>query len=46
MACEKQIYDRAASIPDVTPLPDHNVFLQEVAEATREGVESVGAKLL
>jgi hypothetical protein len=41
-----QIYDRAAPIPDVTPSPDRNAFLQEVAEATREAAESVGAKLL
>lgn len=40
-----QIYDRAAPIPDVTPSPDRNAFLQEVAEATREAAESVGAKL-
>ncbi len=43
---EDQIYDRAAPIPDVTPSPDRNAFLQEVAEATREAVESIGAKLL
>ena len=41
-----QIYDRAAPIPDVTPSPDRNAFLQEVAEATREAAEAVGAKLL
>lgn len=41
-----QIYDRAAPIPDVTPSPDRNVFLQEVAEATRQAAEFVGAKLL
>ncbi|KVT58064.1 hypothetical protein [Burkholderia ubonensis] len=41
-----QIYDRAAPIPDVTPSPDRNAFLQEVAETTREAAEFVGAKLL
>ncbi|MCG5078265.1 ATP-binding protein [Paraburkholderia tagetis] len=41
-----QIYDRAAPIPDVTPSPDRNAFLQEVAEATREAAEFIGAKLL
>ena len=41
-----QIYDRTAPIPDVTPSPDHNALLQEVAEPTREAVESVGAELL
>ena len=41
-----QIYDRAAPIPDVTPSPDRNAFLQEVAEATRKAAESVGAKLV
>jgi len=42
----RQIYDRAAPIPDVTPSPDRNAFLQEVAEATREAAASVGATLL
>lgn len=41
-----QIYDHAAPIPDVTPSPDRNAFLQEVAEATREAAESMGATIL
>lgn len=41
-----QIYDRAAPIPDVIPSPDRNAFLQEVAEATREAADSIGATLL
>ncbi|MEF9386527.1 hypothetical protein V4890_12995 [Ralstonia solanacearum species complex bacterium KE056] len=40
-----QIYDRAAPIPDVAASPDRNAFLQEVAEATREAADSVGAAL-
>jgi hypothetical protein len=41
-----QIYERAAPIPDERPSPDRNAFLHEVAEATREAAEAVGAKLL
>ena len=41
-----QIYNRAAPISDVTPSPDLNAFLQEIAEATRETAESIGAKPL
>ena len=41
-----QICDRAAPIPDVAPSPDPNALLLEVAEATREAVESAGAELL
>ncbi|WP_287765591.1 hypothetical protein [Acidithiobacillus sp.] len=41
-----QIYNRAAPISDVTPSPDLNAFLQDVAEATREANESIGATLL
>ena len=40
-----QIYDRAAPIPDVTPSPDRNAFLQEVVEAMREAANSIGATL-
>jgi hypothetical protein len=41
----ERVYDLAAPIPDVTPSPDRNAFLQDVATVTRESVESVGATL-
>lgn len=39
------IYERAAPVPDVTPSPDRNAFLEDVASATRAAVEAVGATL-
>jgi hypothetical protein len=39
------IYERAAPVPDVTPSPDRNAFLEDVASATRAAVESAGATL-
>ncbi|TKR53662.1 hypothetical protein D7I39_19235 [Allopusillimonas ginsengisoli] len=41
----ERVYDLAAPVPDVTPSPDRNAFLQDVATVTRESVESVGAIL-
>ena len=41
----ERIYDLAAPVPDVTPSPDRNAFLQDVATMTQESVESVGATL-
>lgn len=41
----ERIYDLAAPVPDVTPSPDRNAFLQDVAAVTRESVELVGAIL-
>ena len=41
----EQIYQPAAPIPDVTPSPDRNAFLHEVAAAVREACDEVGAKL-
>jgi hypothetical protein len=41
----ERVYDVAAPVPDVTPSPDRNAFLQDVAAATRESVEVVGATL-
>ena len=41
----ERVYDLAAPVPDVTPSPDRNAFLQEVATVTRESVELVGATL-
>jgi hypothetical protein len=41
----ERVYDVAAPVPDVTPSPDRNAFLQDVAAVTRESVELVGAKL-
>jgi len=39
------IYARSAPIPDVTPSPDKNAFLHEVAAAVAEACEEVGAVL-
>jgi energy-coupling factor transporter ATP-binding protein EcfA2 len=41
----ERVYDFAAPVPDVTPSPDRNAFLQDVAAVTRESVEGVGATL-
>lgn len=41
----EQIYDRAAPIPDVTPSPDRNSFLHEVAAIVESVCEEGGAKL-
>lgn len=41
----EQVYDRAAPIPDVTPSPDRNSFLHEVAAAV-ENVCSTGGGVL
>jgi hypothetical protein len=41
----ERVYAVAAPVPDVTPSPDRNAFLQDVAAVTRESVELVGAKL-
>jgi hypothetical protein len=41
----ERIYDRAAPIPDVTPSPDRNSFLHEVAAAVESVGDEVGAKL-
>jgi hypothetical protein len=41
-----QVYDPAAPIPDVTPSPDRNAFLNEVAAAVDEACQEVGARLL
>lgn len=41
----ERIYDRAAPIPDVTPSPDRNSFLHEVAAVVETVCEEVGAKL-
>lgn len=41
----ERIYQPAAPIPDVTPSPDQNAFLHEVAAAVREACNAVGAKL-
>lgn len=42
----EQIYERAAPIPDVTPSPDRNSFLHEVAHAVEAVCEALGAKLI
>lgn len=39
------IYARSAPIPDVTPSPDRNAFLHEVAAVVEEACEEVGAVL-
>lgn len=41
----ESVYDRAAPIPDVTPSPDRNAFLEDVANAIKASVEAVGAQL-
>lgn len=41
----ERIYARAAPIPDVTPSPDRNSFLHEVASAVESVCEAVGAML-
>ena len=41
----KQIYDRAAPVPDVTPSPDRNSFLHEVAEVVESVCQEMGASL-
>lgn len=41
----ERIYERAAPIPDVTPSPDRNSFLHEVAAVVEAVCEEVGAKL-
>lgn len=41
----ENIYKRAAPIPDVTPSPDRNSFLHEVAVILDTTCEQVGAKL-
>ena len=41
----EQVYDRAAPIPDVTPSPDRNSFLHEVAAAVEEVCSAGGARL-
>ena len=41
----ERVYNAAAPVPDLTPSPDRNAFLKDVAAVTRESVELVGATL-
>lgn len=41
----ERIYDRAAPIPDVTPSPDRNSFLHEVAATVEDVCQEFGASL-
>jgi hypothetical protein len=41
----EDVYDRAAPIPDISPSPDRNSFLLEVADAIRASAEATGAQL-
>ncbi|MCX8516879.1 MAG: hypothetical protein ORN29_02175 [Rhodoferax sp.] len=41
----KQIFERAAPIPDVTPSPDRNTFLHEVAAVVETVCKEAGANL-
>ena len=41
----REIYDRAAPVPDVTPSPDRNLFLHEVAGLVEAACAEVGATL-
>lgn len=42
----ERVYDRAAPIPDVTPSPERNAFLEAVADAIKVSAETIGAKLI
>jgi energy-coupling factor transporter ATP-binding protein EcfA2 len=42
----ERVYDRAAPIPDVTPSPERNAFLEAVADAIKVSAEAIGAKLV
>jgi hypothetical protein len=42
----EQIYDRAAPIPDMTPSPDRNLFLHEVAALVDSVCAEGGATLV
>lgn len=39
------IYERAAPVPDVTPSPDRNQFLRDVANLVQQAAEEAGATL-
>jgi hypothetical protein len=41
----RAIYERAAPVPDVTPSPDRNEFLHEVAEAVEKAATELGVRL-
>jgi len=41
----ERIYDRAAPVPDVTPSPDRNSFLHEVAAVVESVCQAMGAVL-
>lgn len=41
----ERIYERAAPIPDVTPSPDRNSFLHDVAAVVESVCDELGAKL-
>ena len=41
----QRVYDRAAPIPDITPSPDRNAFMQDVADAIKGSAEKFGAQL-
>ena len=41
-----EIYQKAAPIPDVIPLPDRNQFLREVIAEVKAAAEEVGVQLL
>lgn len=41
----ERIYDRAAPVPDVTPSPDRNSFLHEVAAVVESVCQDMGASL-
>jgi hypothetical protein len=42
----ERIYERAAPIPDLTPSPDRNSFLHEVAAAVESVCREAGAELV
>lgn len=43
---DREIYEVAAPVPDITPSPQRNQFLREVVAAVDEAAKEVGVKLL
>lgn len=41
----RDVYEKAAPVPDVTPSPDRNEFLREVVEAVEKGAAQLGIGL-
>jgi hypothetical protein len=41
----RRIFDPAATIPDVTPSPERNLFLKDVVEAVQQAANEIGVSL-